>query len=74
MFYIALCIILLQKFYKRMSEVKSEVEYVIKTGRQVVEKRQVDFPEKLNAQLDAIKQQYNEMGVQVGVQTYNTMR
>ena len=48
-----------------MSEVKSEVEYVIKTGRQVVDKKQVDFPEKLSAQLDAIKLQYNEMGVQV---------
>ena len=45
-----------------MAEIKGEVEYVIKTGRQVVEKRQVDFPDKLNAQLDAIKQQYNELG------------
>ena len=26
-----------------MSEIKTEVEYVIKTGRQVVEKKQVDF-------------------------------
>ena len=45
-----------------MAEIKNEVEYVIKTGRVVVEKRQVDFPDKLNAQLDAIKQQYNELG------------
>ena len=52
-----------------MSEVKSEVEYVIKTGRQVVDKKQVDFPEKLSAQLDAIKLQYNEMGVQVSKMT-----
>ena len=48
-----------------MSEIKSEVEYVIKTGRQVVEKKQVDFPDKLSAQLDAIKQQFNELGTQV---------
>ena len=48
-----------------MSEIKPEVEYVIKTGRQVVEKKQVDFPDKLNAQLDAMKQQYNELGAQV---------
>lgn len=54
-----------QKFYKTMSEIKPEVEYVIKTGRQVVEKKQVDFPDKLNAQLDAMKQQYNELGAQV---------
>ncbi|KAK2181696.1 hypothetical protein NP493_384g04000 [Ridgeia piscesae] len=53
------------KFYKTMSEIKPEVEYVIKTGRQVVEKKQVDFPDKLSAQLDAMKQQYNELGAQV---------
>lgn len=48
-----------------MSELKPEVEYVIKTGRQVVEKKQVDFPEKLSKQLDAIKQLYNDLGAQV---------
>ena len=50
-----------------MSEIKPEVEYVIKTGRQVVDKKQVDFPDKLNAQLDVMKQQYNELGAQVSV-------
>ncbi|XP_067674722.1 dystrophin-like isoform X3 [Haliotis asinina] len=53
------------KFYKTMSELKPEVEYVIKAGRHVVEKKQVDFPDKLNKQLDAIKQQYNDLGAQV---------
>ena len=48
-----------------MSEIKPEVEYVIKTGRQVVERKHVDFPEKLGAQLDAIKLHYNELGAQV---------
>ena len=48
-----------------MSELKPEVEYVIKTGRHVVEKKQVDFPDTLNKQLDAIKQQYNDLGAQV---------
>ena len=50
-----------------MSELKAEVEFVIKTGRQVVEKKQVDFPEKLNSQLDSVKHQYNELGAQVCV-------
>ncbi len=54
-----------QKFYKTMSEMKGEVEYVIKTGRQVVEQKQVDFPDKLGAQIDAIKQQYNDLGASV---------
>lgn len=50
-----------------MSEIKPEVEYVIKTGRQVVEKKQVHFPDKLNAQIDGIKHQYNELGQQVSL-------
>ena len=54
-----------QKFYKTMSDIKSEVEYVIKTGRQIVEKKLVDSPDKLNTQLDTIKQLYNELGAQV---------
>ena len=57
----------MQKFYKTMSEIKPEVEYVIKNGRQVVEKKQVDFPDKLSAQLDAIKQQYNDLGASVSI-------
>lgn len=48
-----------------MSELKPEVEQVIKTGRQIAEKQQVEFPEKLNQQMDALKQQYNDLGGQV---------
>mgnify|MGYP000187101139 CR=1 FL=1 len=48
-----------------MSELKPEVEQVIKTGRQIAEKKQVEFPEKLNQQMDALKQQYNDLGGQV---------
>jgi hypothetical protein len=54
-----------QKFYRTMSEIKSDVEYVVKTGRQIVEKKQVDFPGTLTSQIDAIKQQYNRLGSQV---------
>ncbi|XP_025099293.1 dystrophin-like isoform X3 [Pomacea canaliculata] len=53
------------RHYKTMSELKCEVEYVLKTGRQIVERKQVDFPEKLSKQLDAIKQLYNDLGAQV---------
>ena len=48
-----------------MSEAKSEVEYVIKTGRQIVEKKQVDNTEQLSSQIDAVKLLYNELGAQV---------
>lgn len=50
-----------------MSELKPEVEHVIKSGRQIVEKQQVEFPDKLNQQMDALKQQYNDLGGQVGL-------
>lgn len=48
-----------------MSEIKSEVEHVIKTGRQIVEMKEVGFPNQLNTQIDAIKHQYNKLGTQV---------
>ena len=48
-----------------MSEAKSEVEYVIKTGRQIVDKKQVDQPDQLSTQIDAVKLLYNELGAQV---------
>lgn len=51
-----------------MSELKPEVETVLKTGRQIVERKQVDFPDSLSKQLDAIKQLYNELGAQVLLQ------
>ena len=38
---------------------------MIKTRRHIVEKKQVDFPDKLSKQLDAIKHQYNVIGAQV---------
>jgi len=53
-----------------MSEAKSEVEYVIKTGRQIVEKKQVDQPDQLNTQIDAVKLLYNELGAQVNTPSH----
>ncbi|XP_078699259.1 dystrophin-like isoform X33 [Branchiostoma floridae x Branchiostoma belcheri] len=51
--------------YKILSDVKPEVEFVIKTGRQVVEKKQVDNTEDLNERLNELKLQYNDLGAQV---------
>jgi len=42
-----------------------DVTYVVKTGRQVVERKQVDFPGVLTSQIDAIKQHFNDLGAQV---------
>ncbi|XP_009870755.1 PREDICTED: dystrophin-like, partial [Apaloderma vittatum] len=50
------------KLYKSLSEVKSEVETVIKTGRQIVQKQQTENPKELDERLTALKLQYNELG------------
>ncbi|XP_059842070.1 utrophin-like isoform X5 [Hypanus sabinus] len=53
------------KLYKTLSEVKLEVETVIKTGRQIVQKQQTDNPKQMDQQLTALKLMYNDLGAQV---------
>ncbi|XP_077338684.1 dystrophin isoform X2 [Lithobates pipiens] len=53
------------KLYKILSEVKSEVETVIKTGRQIVQKQQTENPKDLDERLTALKLEYNELGAKV---------
>ncbi|XP_075059751.1 utrophin isoform X2 [Mixophyes fleayi] len=53
------------KLYKTLSEVKLEVETVIKTGRQIVQKQQTDHPKHMDEQLTALKLLYNDLGAQV---------
>ncbi|XP_054051234.1 utrophin isoform X2 [Rissa tridactyla] len=53
------------KLYKTLSEVKLEIETVIKTGRQIVQKQQTDNPKAMDEQLTALKFLYNELGAQV---------
>ncbi|KAJ8400755.1 hypothetical protein AAFF_G00391090 [Aldrovandia affinis] len=53
------------KFYKSLSEVKGEVETVIKTGRQIVQRQQTEDPKELDDRLTALKVLYNELGAQV---------
>jgi len=60
-----------QKFYKTLSEIMPDVTYVVKTGRQVVERKQVDFPAVLTSQIDAIKQHFNDLGAQVAAIIYH---
>ena len=54
-----------QKLYKVLSEVKGEVETVIKTGRQIVQKQQTENPKSMDEQLTALKLLYNDLGAQV---------
>ncbi|XP_072296331.1 dystrophin isoform X3 [Eucyclogobius newberryi] len=53
------------KLYKILSEIKGEVETVIKTGRQVVQKQQTEQPKELDDRVTALKLLYNQLGAQV---------
>ncbi|XP_054864358.1 dystrophin isoform X3 [Amphiprion ocellaris] len=53
------------KLYKALSEVKGEVETVIKTGRQIVQRQQTEQPKELDDRVTALKQLYNQLGAQV---------
>uniref|UniRef100_A0A669AVD6 Dystrophin n=1 Tax=Oreochromis niloticus TaxID=8128 RepID=A0A669AVD6_ORENI len=53
------------KLYKALSEVKGEVETVIKTGRQIVQRQQTEQPKELDDRVTALKLLYNQMGAQV---------
>lgn len=53
------------KFYKTLSELKGQIEIVLKQGRSIVDKKQVDNTEELTRQLDTLKQKYNELGSRV---------
>ena len=44
---------------------KLEVETVIKTGRQIVQKQQTENPKGMDEQLTALKLLYNDLGAQV---------
>ncbi|XP_077541931.1 dystrophin isoform X3 [Haemaphysalis longicornis] len=52
-------------FYKTLSEVKGEVEQVIRQGRQLAESGDADRPRDLNQKLDTIKSHYNQLGAKV---------
>lgn len=51
--------ILFQRFYQTLSEIKSEVENVIKTGRKLVEERSVS--QQYTEKLDMLKELYNKV-------------
>ncbi|XP_054599029.1 dystrophin isoform X5 [Nothobranchius furzeri] len=53
------------KLYKILSEVKGEVETVIKTGRQVVQRQQTEQPREMDDRVTALKLLYNDLGSQV---------
>ncbi|PSN29971.1 hypothetical protein C0J52_24408 [Blattella germanica] len=57
--------ILLQRFYRTLSEIKGEVESIIKSGRKLVEEKAVADPQAFNKRIDTLKELYNKLGSQI---------
>ncbi|XP_047511119.1 dystrophin-like isoform X7 [Pieris napi] len=53
------------RFYRTLSEIKSEVETVIKTGRKMVEEKTVAEPQDFSKKIDGLKELYNKLGAHV---------
>lgn len=51
--------------YRTLSEIKPEIETVIKTGRKLCEDRSTKNPKKLSQSIDALKHLYNALGEHV---------
>lgn len=51
--------------YRTLSEIKAEIESVIKTGRKICEDRTTKNPKKLGLSIDALKHLYNALGEHV---------
>ena len=54
-----------EKQYNELSNLKPDVEYVLKTGYSVIEKQQIEEIEQLETSLCDIKNQFNELGAKV---------
>ncbi|CAB3224722.1 unnamed protein product [Arctia plantaginis] len=53
------------RFYRTLSEIKSEVESIIKTGRKMVEEKTVPEPQEFSKKIDMLKELYNKLGAQI---------
>jgi len=51
----------LQRFYASLSDIKAEVEAVLRDGRQQVEEGLLDDPITVSSELDAMKALYNRV-------------
>ena len=51
--------------YNALSDIKAEVENVIKMGRKIVDSEAVDNKEELTAKIDALLKDFNDTGAEV---------
>ncbi|XP_043280614.1 dystrophin isoform X6 [Venturia canescens] len=53
------------RFYQTLSEIKSEIESIIVSGRKLVDDKNVSEPEKLTKRIDTLKKLYNKLGLEI---------
>ncbi|KAK0168745.1 hypothetical protein PV327_002516 [Microctonus hyperodae] len=53
------------RFYQTLSEIKSEIENIIVTGRKQVAENSVPEPEEFSKRIDGLKDLYNKLGVEI---------
>ncbi|XP_026823545.1 dystrophin, isoforms A/C/F/G/H isoform X3 [Ooceraea biroi] len=53
------------RFYQTLSEIKSEIECIIVTGRKLVEDTAVSEPDNFSKRIDMLKELYNKLGLHI---------
>ncbi|XP_011703308.1 PREDICTED: dystrophin-like isoform X8 [Wasmannia auropunctata] len=53
------------RFYQTLSEIKSEIECIIVTGRKLVEDKAVPESDKFSKRIDMLKELYNKLGLHI---------
>ncbi|KAG5326715.1 DMDA protein, partial [Acromyrmex heyeri] len=53
------------RFYQTLSEIKSEIECIIVTGRKLVEDEAIPEPDKFSKRIDMLKELYNKLGLHI---------
>ncbi|XP_033212091.1 dystrophin isoform X3 [Belonocnema kinseyi] len=53
------------RFYQTLSEIKSEIETIIISGRRLAEEKSVPDPEELSNRIDTLKELYNKLGLHI---------
>lgn len=53
--------VVLQRFYQTLSEIKSEIECIIVTGRKLVEDKAIPESDKFSKRIDMLKELYNKV-------------
>ncbi|KAI5699289.1 hypothetical protein M8J75_000566 [Diaphorina citri] len=53
------------KIYATLSDIKNNIEGVIKQGRKAVENKSVPNPDEISARVDTVKELYNELGLTI---------